>query len=172
MPQAWIETLFGPMKAVIRDGRLIGLSFEREETCTLMSFWSAEDRETFGKLALWLKTYAEGRFVEQPAVELSCSEFEARVYKALMTIPPGQTKSYGDIAAILQEENDLAGLNKRVSARAVGRALGRNPILLIIPCHRVIRGDGSLGGYAGGTDKKLALLHHEAFQRRKADTLF
>ena len=74
-----------------------------------------------------------------------------RVWKELEKIPYGQTCTYGDIAAAL----------KTKSAQAVGGAVGRNPISIIIPCHRVIGANRSLTGFAGGVDKKLALLKLE-----------
>jgi methylated-DNA-[protein]-cysteine S-methyltransferase len=76
------------------------------------------------------------------------------VWKLLLKIPYGKTSSYGAIAKQLSAE-------KSTSARAVGGAVGHNPISIIIPCHRVIGGTGSLTGYAGGIDKKRALLRLE-----------
>lgn len=76
--------------------------------------------------------------------------FQQRVWAALRDIPYGETTTYGQLAASLGS-----------SPRAVGNAVGRNPISVIVPCHRVIAGDGSLTGYAGGLDKKGALLARE-----------
>jgi methylated-DNA-[protein]-cysteine S-methyltransferase len=76
--------------------------------------------------------------------------FQQSVWAALQRIPAGETRSYGDLARELHS-----------SARAVGGANGRNPIAVIIPCHRVIAADGTLGGYSGGLDKKRFLLSHE-----------
>ena len=75
----------------------------------------------------------------------------------MLEIPYGQTVSYGELAARLSERTGAV----RVSARAVGGAVGHNPISLIIPCHRVVGSDGSLTGYAGGTDRKMRLLQLE-----------
>lgn len=79
-------------------------------------------------------------------------EFEQRVWGLLRTIPYGETRSYGDLARELGE----AGL-----AQAVGTANGRNPISVVVPCHRVVGADGSLTGYAGGLDRKRFLLELE-----------
>lgn len=76
--------------------------------------------------------------------------FERRVWAALREIPCGETRSYGELARALGS-----------SARAVGRANARNPIAIVVPCHRVIGADGSLTGYAGGLAAKRALLEHE-----------
>lgn len=84
------------------------------------------------------------------------SSFRKRVWEILLTIPFGQVTSYGKIAAQMAGET-----SKPVSAQAVGGAVGHNAISLIIPCHRVVGADGCLTGYAGGINKKLALLKLE-----------
>ena len=78
------------------------------------------------------------------------------MWKLLREIPCGETRSYGELARILE-----ARLGRQVSARAVGGAVGHNPISLLIPCHRVIGADGSLTGYAGGLSRKRSLLELE-----------
>jgi AraC family transcriptional regulator of adaptative response/methylated-DNA-[protein]-cysteine methyltransferase len=78
--------------------------------------------------------------------------FQQRVWAELRKIPPGETRSYLDIARALGDPN---------ATRAVGTANGANPIAIIVPCHRVVRNDGSLGGYAGGLERKRALLAAE-----------
>jgi O-6-methylguanine DNA methyltransferase len=80
------------------------------------------------------------------------TEFERKVYDAVRRIPKGQTRSYQWVARAIGRPN---------AARAVGNALNRNPFAPAVPCHRVIRADGSLGGFAGGTSKKAALLRKE-----------
>ena len=79
------------------------------------------------------------------------------MWEILLAVPFGQTTTYGRIAARIAEQKGL----KSMSAQAVGGAVGHNPISLIIPCHRVVGADGSLTGYAGGTDKKKQLLAME-----------
>lgn len=86
-------------------------------------------------------------------LEPAGTAFQQRVWRALLTVPFGRTASYKDIALQLGDVN---------AVRAVGMANSRNPIGIIIPCHRVIGADGSLTGYAGGLDKKRWLLQHEA----------
>ncbi len=78
--------------------------------------------------------------------------FQSRVIEQLKGIPFGQTRSYGELAKVL---------NQPTAARAVGAACGRNPIPIIIPCHRVVAGNGALTGFAGGIDRKRWLLRHE-----------
>jgi methylated-DNA-[protein]-cysteine S-methyltransferase len=93
-------------------------------------------------------------------LSLAGSEFQRRVWQALLTIPYGETRSYGEVA----EQIGASG-----AARAVGLANGRNPIAIIVPCHRVIGASGSLTGYGGGIDRKRSLLEME--KAVKADTL-
>ena len=100
----------------------------------------------------WLELYFNGQAPDfTPALAPRGTAFQKRVWDILLTIPYGQTLSYGDIA------EKLGG----TSARAVGSAVGRNPISLVIPCHRVLGADGGLTGYAGGIDRKRRLLELE-----------
>lgn len=90
--------------------------------------------------------------VDGVAVDLAGTEFQQRVWAALRRIPAGETRSYADVAAD-------AGNPEAV--RAVGTANGANPVWVVVPCHRVIRNDGALGGYGGGIERKRWLLAHE-----------
>ena len=94
----------------------------------------------------------EGR----PALAPEGTDFQRAVWDVLLTIPYGETRTYGEIAAALAHR-----LGRSVSARAVGGAVGSNPISLIIPCHRVLGAVGKLTGYAGGLERKTALLRLE-----------
>ena len=85
-------------------------------------------------------------------LDLQGTPFQRSVWQALLAIPGGQTRSYGEIAKALGSAD---------AVRAVGGAVGRNPVSVIVPCHRVIGSDGSLTGYAGGVDRKKALLELE-----------
>jgi len=96
-------------------------------------------------------------------LSMSGTEFQRRVWQALTTIPYGETRSYGEIA----EQIGAAG-----AARAVGLANGRNPIAIIVPCHRVIGANGDLAGYGGGVERKRALLALEKERKSSALSLF
>ena len=89
--------------------------------------------------------------------------FRKRVWEIMLEIPFGQTTTYGQIADRIAKEKGLP----HMSAQAVGGAVGHNSISLIIPCHRVVGSDGSLTGYAGGIDKKIALLNLEGTDQSK-----
>lgn len=100
----------------------------------------------------WLDTYFSGFEPDfMPPLELHGSDFRRRVWAELAKIPYGETVTYGEIAKKLGVK----------SAQAVGGAVGHNPVSIIVPCHRVLGADGSLTGYAGGTDKKARLLELE-----------
>lgn len=100
----------------------------------------------------WLDTYFSGSEPDfMPPLELHGSDFRRRVWAELAKIPYGETVTYGEIAKKLGVK----------SAQAVGGAVGHNPVSIIVPCHRVLGADGSLTGYAGGTDKKARLLELE-----------
>lgn len=92
-----------------------------------------------------------------PPLQVTGTDFSKRVWRLIREIAPGTTSTYGQLGQQLQRENP----QKRVSAQAVGAAVGRNPFAILVPCHRVIGADGRLTGYAGGIDKKLALLRLE-----------
>jgi len=96
--------------------------------------------------------------IEHPAqtpqlpIDVRGTAFQEAVWKELRKIPLGETRSYADIAAAVGQPQ---------AVRAVGTANGSNPVAVLVPCHRVIRSDGSLGGYAGGLDRKRKLLAAE-----------
>lgn len=119
----------------------------------------SDNLEIFQKTKIWLKCYFQQ---ECPSIfELSLSPkgsvFERNVWNLLCAIPYGTTTTYGKIAKEI-----MRMMNKNhMSAQAIGGAVGRNPISIIIPCHRVVGKDGNLTGYAGGIDKKIKLLEIE-----------
>ena len=116
-----------------------------------------------GAACRWLNVYFSGREPDfTPKLHLIGSDFRQAVWALLLQIPYGQTVTYGQLAARLAAERGLA----RMSAQAVGGAVGRNRISLIIPCHRVLGADGSLTGYAGGLDRKAKLLALEGVDMR------
>ena len=112
----------------------------------------------FTETVKWLDTYFGGKIPDfTPSISLNTTPFRKAVYDILLTIPYGQTMTYGEIARILAKQNGV----ERMSAQAVGGAVGHNPVSIIIPCHRVVGADGSLTGYAGVLDRKIELLKLE-----------
>ncbi len=117
-----------------------------------------ERKPGFGGFKKRVETYLDGDLESLTAVRTDSkgTEFEEMVWSCLRAITPGTTVSYGDLAA---------RIGRPGAARAVGRANSQNPIALVVPCHRVIGGDGSLTGYAGGLQRKKWLLAHEGGRR-------
>ena len=112
----------------------------------------------FGETDRWLDVYFSGKAPDfTPPLAMKATAFRRAVWEILLTIPYGQTMTYGQIGERIAAKKGIL----KMSAQAVGGAVGHNPISLIIPCHRVVGANGSLTGYAGGIDKKVALLKEE-----------
>lgn len=127
------------------------------------STW-VHDGDAFADVVEQLSMYFAGEPVEfDVAITLGGTEFQRRVWAALRTIPYGQTRTYGQIAEQIGSPS---------GSRAVGMANGRNPVAIIVPCHRVIGASGALTGYGGGVDRKRALLDLESGQLPTPSTLF
>lgn len=111
------------------------------------------------KTKKWLDEYFNGKKPEISELDLAPngSEFAKNVWEILCEIPYGKVTTYGEIAKKMAKIMH----KEKMSAQAVGGAVGHNPISIIIPCHRVVGANGSLTGYAGGIDKKIYLLKHE-----------
>ena len=124
---------------------------------TLLPGARAADLAVFSRARAWLDAYFSGaRPDSTPPLLARGSAFQTAVWAQLSAIAYGQVTSYGQIARRLQAQT-----GRPVSARAVGGAVGRNPISILIPCHRVVGADGSLTGYAGGLERKKYLLRLE-----------
>lgn len=119
----------------------------------------------FDRAGRWLDLYFSGRDPgPTPLLRPKGTPFQAAVWEILRTIPRGETTTYGQIARTLENRR-----GRKTSARAVGGAVGRNPISLMIPCHRVLGADGKMTGYAGGVERKAWLLamEHAAAPEKK-----
>lgn len=123
------------------------------------------ERQTpiLAEAARWLDIYFTGKEPGfTPPLHPICSPFRQAVWEILLQIPYGRTTTYGEIARQLAEKQG----REKMSAQAVGGAVGHNEISVIIPCHRVVGTSGSLTGYAGGIDKKVKLLELERADMR------
>ena len=144
-----------------KDGSLIGLWIEGQKyyLSSLKDDISEKETPVLTETKRWLDRYFAG---DKPAIsELKLApvggEFRRTVWELLCEIPYGEVTTYGKLA-----DRMAARMGKeKMSAQAVGGAVGHNPISIIIPCHRVVGTGGSLTGYAGGIDKKVKLLAHE-----------
>ena len=146
------------------DAGLTGLWFEGSKyfAAGLAQAYIEQNTPVLLETIQWLDVYFAGNEPDfTPPLHLIGSDFRQAVWNILLSIPYGRTITYGQIAKQLAENT---GIDK-MSAQAVGGAVGHNPISIIVPCHRVVGTNGSLTGYAGGLDKKIALLKLE-----KADT--
>ncbi len=152
MPSRTLPSPLGPLHLRVEDGAVVGLAF--------VDGPALGDDPLLDDAASQLLAYFAGqrRSFELPLAPQG-TPFQRAVWAALGAIPYGQTRTYGQLAAQLGDPGAL---------RAVGRANGSNPIALLIPCHRVIGADGALTGYAGGLDRKRALLELEGSLRQAA----
>ncbi|MEM9586149.1 MAG: methylated-DNA--[protein]-cysteine S-methyltransferase [Planctomycetota bacterium] len=143
----------GPLLLTGNDRGLTGLFFRDHLYPPKQDESWKHDTEPFGDVAEQIDEYLEGeREKFELPLSLSGTEFQKSVWQLLLEIPCGQTRTYGSIARQLGKPN---------GGRAVGAAVGRNPISIIVPCHRVIGASGSLTGYAGGVRRKEFLLELE-----------
>lgn len=125
---------------------------------------TAKALPVFSQTEKWLEEYFAGRQPQtQVPLRLLGSPFQKLVWQLLQKIPYGQLVTYTDIAREIAQQKSL----KCMSAQAVGGAVGHNPLCLIVPCHRVVGKTGSLTGYAGGIQRKVALLQLEQVDMSK-----
>jgi methylated-DNA-[protein]-cysteine S-methyltransferase len=157
---ATFESPVGPVKAVVADGVLVGLTLAPPDArleATLKRRFGAltpvETEDPAGVVTA-IRAYFDGDVsaIDDLRVDTGGSDFQRRMWASMRQIPAGQTWSYGELAM-------KAGSPSAV--RAAGTACGSNPVWLVVPCHRVVRSDGSIGNYGGGPDRKRWLLDHE-----------
>ncbi len=159
----YISRYVSPLGGILLAGDetgLTGLWFEGQKYYARNLAERHETRELplFEETKGWLDVYFFGENPDfTPPLHLKGTPFQNRVWQALRTIPSGETVTYGDLARRLGE---CPG-GTPTSPRAVGGAVGRNPISIIVPCHRVVGAKGQLTGYAGGLERKTSLLRLE-----------
>ena len=157
--QSVVASPIGPLTLVAAGGALAGvyMDAQRHLPGTVAEAAPASqdgpDAAPLAAAARQLTEYFAGQRTEfDLPLEMAGTDFQRRVWAALREIPYGETVSYGELAR---------GLGKASASRAVGLANGKNPIGIIVPCHRVVGADGSLTGYGGGLDRKRYLLTFE-----------
>ena len=136
---------------------LTGLWFEGQKYFALYLDKEHEEKELpiFKQTKRWLDVYFSGKEPDySEPLHFTGTDFQNEVWEILYSIPYGTTMTYGEIAKQIAAKRGL----KRMSAQAIGGAVGHNEISIIVPCHRVVGSNGSLTGYAGGIDKKIWLL--------------
>jgi len=151
--QIAVESPVGSLRIVATEEALVGLTLPGQPRALPVAARDGSGHPVLERARRQLAEYFAG---ERRAFDLPLAPrgtpFQQAVWRALLRIPLGETRSYGQIAA---------ELGRRSGGRAVGAANARNPISIVIPCHRVIGADGSLTGYAGGEGAKRWLLEHE-----------
>ena len=162
---AVIDSPIGPLTLIGRDGRLVGVLMEdmahEPDHATLGDAVPVDSQPVLAAAADQLDAYFRGELTSfNLPVKLDGTPFQQTVWSELRDIPYGETLSYGELAMRIGQPS---------AARAVGLANGRNPVAIVVPCHRVIGADGSLTGYGGGMDRKRFLLGLE--QRVSGQTL-
>jgi methylated-DNA-[protein]-cysteine S-methyltransferase len=149
-----IDSPIGPLTLIAQDGVLTNLSMHEQRHLSAPPASAVTDDAWFKDIAAQLNAYFAGELVSfELEMNLLGTPFQRKVWTELCAIPYGETISYGELAHRVGNPN---------ASRAVGLANGRNPIAVIVPCHRVIGADGSLTGYGGGLERKTWLLEHEA----------
>jgi methylated-DNA-[protein]-cysteine S-methyltransferase len=148
-----VDSPIGPLTLVALDGVLTGLYMEKQRHLPDVSTFGPVDDSAFGEVREQLSAYFSGTLTEfDLPLAMVGTPFQQRVWTALRDIPYGETISYGELAE--QLGNPKAG-------RAVGLANGKNPVSVIVPCHRVVGSGGDLTGYGGGLERKRHLLDFE-----------
>ncbi|MEV4682906.1 methylated-DNA--[protein]-cysteine S-methyltransferase [Streptomyces kurssanovii] len=148
-----VDSPYGPLTLVATDGVLSGLYMTEQRHRPAEETFGEEDERPFGETVRQLDAYFARELTEfDLPMHFTGTPFQRSVWEQLCRIPYGQTRTYGELA-----EN----LGNRGASRAVGLANGKNPIGIIVPCHRVIGSSGSLVGYGGGLDRKQRLLSFE-----------
>ncbi len=152
---AHYDSPLGGMTMASDGTSLTALGFDRtqSESCLADERSATSVLPVFDETCHWLDLYFAGKRPDfTPPLAPKGTPFQMKVWDILLTIPYGKTVSYGDVAR---------RISPTMSAQAVGGAVGRNPIGIILPCHRVIGADGSLTGYGGGLERKRWLLELE-----------
>ncbi|MFH8466333.1 methylated-DNA--[protein]-cysteine S-methyltransferase [Streptomyces sp. NPDC017991] len=160
-----IDSPYGPLTLVATDGVLCGLYMTDQRHRPPEESFGDPDDTPFAEAAEELRAYFAGELKDfSVPLHLHGTPFQRSVWSELRRIPYGETRTYGQLADALGNPN---------ASRSVGLANGRNPLGIIVPCHRVVGADGSLTGYGGGLERKRRLLDFERGERReRAAALF
>lgn len=154
----------GKITLASKDDKLIGLWIEGQKhfSAALKEEFKIEENRVILNAKKWLEQYFLGEkpSIEELDIEFLGSEFSIKVWQVLSKIPYGKVTTYKHIAEEVAKDMGIV----RMSCQAVGGAVGRNPISIIVPCHRVVGSNGDLTGYAGGVDKKIFLLELEGIE--------
>jgi methylated-DNA-[protein]-cysteine S-methyltransferase len=157
-----MDSPIGHLTLTAVDGVLTGVHMNEQRHAPKLPAGCERDDVGLAHVVAQLEAYFAGTLTDfDLPMATRGTDFQRRVWAGLCEIPYGETISYGELARRVGSPN---------ASRAVGLANGRNPVAIIVPCHRVIGADGSLTGYGGGLDRKVWLLEHEAAHRPRNGT--
>ena len=152
-----MDSPIGELTLTAVSGVLTGVHMNEQRHTPKLPAGCKRDDAGLAHVVAQLEAYFAGSLTDfDLPMEMGGTDFQRRVWASLREIPYGETISYGELARRVGNPK---------ASRAVGLANGRNPLAIVVPCHRVIGADGSLTGYGGGLDRKVWLLEHEAAQR-------
>jgi methylated-DNA-[protein]-cysteine S-methyltransferase len=153
-----MDSPIGELTVTAVDGVLTGVYMNEQRHLPKTPAGYRHDDAGLAHVVAQLDAYFAGELTDfDMPMSMQGTEFQRRVWASLCEIPYGETISYGELARWVGNPK---------ASRAVGLANGRNPVAIVVPCHRVIGANGSLTGYGGGLERKVWLLEHEAAQRR------
>lgn len=156
-----MDSPIGRLTLTVEGESLTGVHMHEQRHAPVLSSSIERDDAALAPFVAQLQAYFEGNLTDfDLPIELHGTEFQRRVWAALQEIPYGETISYGELARWVGNPK---------ASRAVGLANGRNPVAIVVPCHRVIGADGSLTGYGGGLERKVWLLEHEGARSSGTD---
>ncbi|MEU8541497.1 methylated-DNA--[protein]-cysteine S-methyltransferase [Streptomyces sp. NPDC048717] len=159
-----VDSPYDPLTLVAVDGVLSRIHMTGQRHRPPEETFGAPDPRPFAEAVRQLDAYFAGELTEfDLPLHLVGTPFQLRVWGQLRLIPYGETRTYGELAE---------ALGNPAASRAVGLANGKNPVGIVVPCHRVIGAGGSLTGYGGGLDRKRRLLAFEAGEQAAEETLF
>ena len=160
---AYYRTIYpspvGRLHIISSGENVVGLWMDTNFPDEILCYPNIQPNDVFEPIIHWLDQYFQGTpcGIDSLPIQLDGTAFRLEVWEILKAIPFGQTMSYGEIADLIAARRGI----RKMSAQAVGQAVGANPISIVIPCHRVIGKNGTLTGYGGGLEIKNKLLQHE-----------
>lgn len=165
MSKGFLDTPIGTLEIKAESGKIIGIDAVHVEPncaaiCRTSEMYAAEQDEfEIGRVKAQLTEYFAGKRRDFDVdIEFRGTDFQKKVWQTLLAIPYGKTMSYAQVA-------EAAG--SPGAQRAAGSAIGKNPLLIVVPCHRVIRSDGGLGGFSAGIENKLILQRIENIDMKR-----
>ena len=163
-----LDSPIDPLLAIVSPDGLIALEFNGRRVAAAQKRWAArlgevtwqEGGRPLAPVRDWFRAYWSGETLPALKYRLYGTEFQVAVWEALFSVPAGSTSTYGTLARRVGHPD---------AARAVGAAVGQNPIAIVAPCHRIVGANGSLTGFGGGLPRKKWLLAHEAAHYRTGE---